>query len=244
MNDQPESTAIAIPEQTMLSVIERIATDPNADVDKLDRLLDMQERVLAREARVAFNAAFSEMQHEIPTVIERGKTNNGKYATLEDINEEIRPILQKWGFGILFRIKQTDSDIAVTGVLSHKTGHCEETTISLPRDTSGSKNNVQAVGSSTSYGKRYVLCALLNISTRGEDDDGRSSTAAKMVTTTMAETLRDILMECNSTTREWFMTQYGSVNSVPRDKYDALLAKLKAARDKAAKGGSDAAANN
>jgi hypothetical protein len=47
----------------------------------------------------------------------------------------------------------------------------------LPHDSTGSKNAVQAVGSSTSYGKRYTACALLNITSRGEDDDGE--TAAK-----------------------------------------------------------------
>ena len=41
----------------------------------------------------------------------------------------------------------------------------------LPLDTSGSKNGVQAVGSTVSYGKRYAICALLNIST-GDDTDG------------------------------------------------------------------------
>ncbi|WP_340146807.1 ERF family protein [Halomonas sp. PA16-9] len=47
----------------------------------------------------------------------------------------------------------------------------------LPADISGNKNAVQAFGSSTSYGKRYVLSALLNI-TRGQDDNGKPSTKA------------------------------------------------------------------
>lgn len=45
----------------------------------------------------------------------------------------------------------------------------------LPADVSGNKNAVQAFGSSTSYGKRYVLCALLNITTRGQDDNGHGA---------------------------------------------------------------------
>ena len=43
----------------------------------------------------------------------------------------------------------------------------------LPVDTTGSKNAVQAVGSSTAYGKRYVMEALLNLTSRGQDDDGK-----------------------------------------------------------------------
>jgi hypothetical protein len=41
----------------------------------------------------------------------------------------------------------------------------------MPIDTSGSKTSVQGIGSTVSYGKRYTLCALLNIST-GDDTDG------------------------------------------------------------------------
>jgi hypothetical protein len=48
----------------------------------------------------------------------------------------------------------------------------------LPFDNSGSKNTVQAIGSSVSYGKRYVLCMLLNISTGGEDNDGNGAPSA------------------------------------------------------------------
>lgn len=44
------------------------------------------------------------------------------------------------------------------------------TRLRLPPDLSGDKNSIQAVGSSVSYGKRYTACALLNITSRGEDD--------------------------------------------------------------------------
>jgi hypothetical protein len=63
--------------------------------------------------------------------------------------------------------------IKIVGILSHKQGYTQETEIILPSDTSGSKNAVQAIGSTISYGRRYVTCALLNIST-GDDNDGKS----------------------------------------------------------------------
>ena len=71
--------------------------------------------------------------------------------------------------------------ITVTGVLSHRLGHSEQTTMQLPTDITGAKNPVQAIGSSTSYGKRYVAMALLNISSRGEDDDGHSANPAPTI---------------------------------------------------------------
>ncbi|MEE3214546.1 MAG: ERF family protein, partial [Pseudomonadota bacterium] len=145
-----DSTAI-------IQVIERAALNPEVDIDKMERLLQMQERVLDRQALMAYSAAMAAMQTELPSIAERGKTNNGHYATLEDIVDTVRPIMKKYGFAVSFRIQTQERGIQVTGVLMHQDGHREETSMLLPADTSGSKNVVQAFGSSTSYGKRYVL---------------------------------------------------------------------------------------
>jgi hypothetical protein len=122
------------------------------------------------------------MQPKLPVVGERGgiKNNNGQvqstYALWEDINDAIRPLLAEHGFALSFKVGQAqDGKITITGILSHREGHQEETTLTLVHDSSGSKNSVQAVGSSVSYGKRYTAMALLNITTRGEDDDGKAA---------------------------------------------------------------------
>ena len=156
----------------IMSMIERVATSPDADINKLEKMLEMQERVLDRNAKQAFTADLAAMQEDLPRVIEHGEGHNkAKFAKLEDINDAIRPILHKYGFAVTFRIKNESNLIWVYTVLSHKQGHSEETSIPLALDTSGSKNPVQAVGSSISYGKRYGICAMLNIST-GDDVDG------------------------------------------------------------------------
>src|SRR5690606_24552765 len=135
----------------------------------------MHERMQARQAEQAFNAALSEMQDELPSIGERGNAaGRYTYALWEDINATIKPILKRHGFALTFRTDFSDG-IAVTGVLTHKDGHREETTIKLPADKSGNKNDVQAVASSVSYGKRYTAGALLNLISRGEDDDAFSA---------------------------------------------------------------------
>jgi len=166
----------------ILAVIERAARDSSVDIDKMERLLEMQERVNARNAKQAYDAALADMQPELPVISERGRILNrnsevqSTYAYWEDVNEHIRPILHRYGFALSFKTGRNGDMISVTGILSHKDGHREETTMDLPADNSGSKNAVQAVASSTSYGKRYTAFALLNITTKGEDDDGRSAT--------------------------------------------------------------------
>ncbi|MBY6207471.1 MULTISPECIES: ERF family protein [Halomonas] len=215
-----ESTAI-------IQVIERAALNPDVDIDKMERLLQMQERVLDRQAMMAYSAAMAAMQTELPSIAERGQGNNGAYATLEDIVDTVRPIMKQHGFAVSFRIQTQERGIQVTGVLMHKDGHREETSMLLPADTSGSKNAVQAFGSSTSYGKRYVLCALLNITTRGQDDNGHGAAPpVKVVTAFQAAQLKQLITACPVTTQEWFVGKYGDVERVPRSDFDKLRASL------------------
>lgn len=161
---------------SIIRVIERAAMNPNVDMEKMERLLEMQERIMERTARAAYAAAFSEMQPELPEIPEHGKGHgNITYALWEDINDLVKPVIAKHGFGISFRTGRDGPAVTVTAILTHREGHSEQTTMVLPIDSSGSKNAVQAVGSSTSYGKRYTAAALLNLTSRGEDDDGKKS---------------------------------------------------------------------
>lgn len=174
----------------VLSVIERTATNPEIDISKLEKLMEMHERIVARNAKSAYAAALSSMQAELPEIEENGRINYGKnkeegpsYALWEDINAAIKPVLAKWGFGLSFRTgHSSDGRVTVTGILSHKEGHQEETTMALMHDSSGAKNAVQAIGSSVSYGKRYTAAALLNLTSRDgleRDDNGTAAGAPR-----------------------------------------------------------------
>lgn len=156
---------------TLMAVIARAAADPQTDVEKMERLMSMYERIEARRSEAEFAEAMAVVQDKLPSIGERGDAaGRYKFALWEDINAAIKPILSAHGFALSFRTDFTDG-IAVTGVLSHRSGHSERTTIKLPADPSGNKNAVQAVASSVSYGKRYAAGALLNLTSHGEDDD-------------------------------------------------------------------------
>lgn len=186
----------------MLQVIERAASDPNVDIEKMERLLAMQKDIFAMRAKQAYLVALSEMQPELPVIEEHGKIRNktggvqSKYALWEDINEAFKPILTAHGFTLSFRTSGTTTEtVEVTGILSHREGHEETTVITLPTDQTGSKNAVQALGSSVSYGKRYTAGALLNITSRGEDDDGKAAGAPKFITDAQADELMALCEE-------------------------------------------------
>lgn len=189
---QQQPAAVSTGGDPFLMMIERAARDPLVDIDKMERLFRMKLDMEARAAKAAYLQALAEMQPKLPVITKHGviskneKDERGqktgkqeamtKYAKWEDVVEGITPILAAHGFSLSFRIAQpTEARVAVSGVLGHRDGHTEETTLALPIDSSGAKNNVQGWGSSVSYGKRYTALALLNISARGEDDDGGPS---------------------------------------------------------------------
>ncbi len=170
-----------VPSEQLAPVVllfERLAGNKDIDVAKLERLIAMQEHILAHEAKAAFNRAFATMQAEIPSIHESAAGDGGKwrYAPLEDIQSIVRPILVKHGFGLSFRTEWPDKGtIKVIGILTHRDGHERTSEFLADADTSGSKNAIQARGSAVSYGHRYTTKDLLNITTRGADDDGKSA---------------------------------------------------------------------
>jgi hypothetical protein len=171
------------PAQTtdVMTVIERVASNPDADITKLERLIELKRTIDADHARAEFYAAFAEMQGEIPEITEKGEIKvdgqvRSRFAKNEDIQKVVKPILQAHGFALSFRnefIPEMKA-LRVIGILSHRSGHSERDEFIAAADTSGSKNAIQALGSTRSYGQRYTTIALLNIATR-EDDDGHKS---------------------------------------------------------------------
>jgi hypothetical protein len=237
-----ETTAI-------VHMIERAARDPSVDIDKMERLLQMQERVMIRQAKAAYDAALAEMQPKLPVIGRRGKIEirakdakgertgavqqSTGYALWEDINEGIRPVLAEHGFALSFRVGLAqDGKIEVTGILSHREGHREQTTITLMHDSSGSKNAVQAVGSSTSYGKRYTAAALLNLTSRGEDDDGKVG-GTKPLTDEQMETIRSLIVQAGADIPLFCKyMKVDRVEDIPAEKYELAVTALKAKQAK------------
>jgi hypothetical protein len=59
-----------------------------------------------------------------------------------------------------------------------------------PPDTTGGKSNVQAVGSTNSFLRRYVACNIFNIVVVGDDDDGNGGTIDEAQAKTILELIK------------------------------------------------------
>lgn len=195
----------------LMEVIARAASDPSVDIDKMERLIAMQERVEARHADAAFTAAKIAMRPQLPVIDQRGRItirdkNNPdkiiqetKFARFEDIHAAVTPILTDFGFDVTFKngLSQ-DGKVRVTTILKHVGGHSEETYFDLPHDSSGSKNAVQAVGSSTSYAKRYGMLSILNIRVAGEDDDANTAIGEPPISVKQYDELQRLIISTQS----------------------------------------------
>lgn len=162
----------------------RSAVEGGADVDQLERLIALAKDVRREEARVAYCTALAAAKAEIdPTVYKAKKVDyTGKggrvayaHAELGDVVSHITPALSRHGLHLSWRTVPCDRSIEVTCTLAHSGGHSESTALRGAPDQSGSKNEIQQIGSTVTYLQRYTAKALLGIAEHGQDDDGRGS---------------------------------------------------------------------
>jgi hypothetical protein len=163
-----EETALVHRDPTDVArIIAEAAADPRVDVAKMERLLDMQMRVLARASEESFNRALARLKARLPRIAKNGAIvlKDGKtripYAKYEDIHEAITPLMHEEGFTVSYsaELVGNGSLIEVRATFRHADGHQDIGKAYLPlTDDSGAKNRVQGAGSILSYGKRYALC--------------------------------------------------------------------------------------
>ena len=167
----------------MMELIKSALTDSAITPEKLHGLLDFKERLDAKADQAEANAAFARVVKNMPIIRRNGAIDfssekKGKqkpifYAKFEDIQEAIRPIYEAEGFVVTYDSEPQDNTwTRWYAIATHSTGVQFKASVSLPLDTSGGKQNVQAGGSTASYGMRYATKALFALRFEGEDDDG------------------------------------------------------------------------
>jgi len=157
-----------------------LAIETKADPDRLDKLMDLQIKWEANQAKKAYVEAMTLFRAKCP-VIEKtrkvdfpGKGGNVsyKYAGLGEVIEQIKGLMSECGLSHSWRTSQTNGSISVKCIVTHIDGHGEETSLLAMPDNTGSKNSIQAVSSTVSYLERYTLFALLGLASQEMDDDG------------------------------------------------------------------------
>lgn len=171
--------SLATPSQLL-----QIAAQSGASIDQLERLMAMQERWEANEARKAFVQAMSAFKAEPLDIFKNkrvsfttrdGDTTTYNHAELSDVVGVVVPALSRHGLSHRWDVKQGDGRIRVTCFVTHRAGHTESVEMDAAPDASGKKNAIQQVASAITYMQRYTLLAVCGLATKevNRDDDGR-----------------------------------------------------------------------
>lgn len=177
LTEQPQGREVAAvtPAQML-----QIAVERGADLDKLEKLMQLQERWEANEARKSFVAALNAFKSSPPTISKNKHVTYGEgskkteydHATLDNVVNVIAPALSSHGLTHRWSTDQGEGGIAVTCTLTHAQGHSESVTLRAPADQSGGKNNIQAIASTVTYLQRYTLLSITGLAVQGMDTDG------------------------------------------------------------------------
>jgi ERF superfamily len=179
-----QAVAVRGPEiEPMLALVERATRDQTVDVEKMEKLLAMAERLQARKAESEYDQAMNAAQGEMGPVA-RDSDNpqtRSRYASYGALDRAVRPIYAAHGFSLSFGTRATGPDrVTITCRVSHRAGHTERVEIEMPADGKGAKGGdvqtkTHATGSAVSYGMRYLLKMIFNIAVGEYDDDGNAA---------------------------------------------------------------------
>lgn len=162
----------------------RQAVTGGADLDKLTKLLELQEKWDATQAKKAYHIAMAGFKANPPKigkdklVIIKHKNGPGStkysHASLANVCEKVNAGLSKHGLSAAWSTKQ-NGNVEVTCKITHIQGHSEETTLIAPADNTGLKNAIQQIASTVTYLQRYTLLALTGLAAHDQDDDGKGT---------------------------------------------------------------------
>ena len=190
----------------IMAMIERAATDSEFSVVKMEKMVDMYNQSLDRTARESYMRSMSACQAELPAVAKDAENSqtSSQYATIDSVNRAIVPVITKHGFSLTFGEDTSPKDncMRITCVIGHRDGHSTEGHhLDVPIDVAGikgaqNKTWTHAMGSTATYGRRYLTMMLFNVTLASEDDDGNVSGGAPIRDMINTEAHNHILELC------------------------------------------------
>jgi len=210
MNDLAEIDNREIAKPVSPTGMIQLAIQKGMDAAAIRELNALRKELKEEQARDAFIAAFAAFKKNPPSVLKnklvdfptaKGRTTY-MHATVDNVCEALDPALTEHGFCYRWETENLEGGIVrVTCVLIHEQGHSESTSLQAVNDSSGGKNAVQAVGSTTTYLQRYTLLLATGIVVRNADDDG--NTAGHEDPALTDAQIKELADGLNSTRSDW-----------------------------------------
>jgi hypothetical protein len=203
----------------------RIAVDKGADLDKLEKLMDLQARWEASQARKAYTEAMTALKSRDLTVRkDKSVSFSGTaytHSSLAEVVETVVRHMSEVGLSHRWTVAQDGKSITVQCVITHELGHSEAVSMTAPPDESGKKNQIQQIASTITYLQRYTLMSACGLASRDmPDDDGhgaRDKTEAEKIAEEWVDSMQSAstLAEL-SDRRDASAKAYGGTEHVPQ----------------------------
>jgi hypothetical protein len=207
----------------------------------VEKMMDLQDRFEKNEARKAFEAALAAAKAEIPVIRKNrhvgfeGKKDPTKrtdynHEDLGEIARTIDPILGRHGLSYRFETTNEINEPIVVTCVVFGHGHSIKNTLRGGRDDSGSKNGIQATGSTLTYLQRYTLKAALGLAAAADDDGASSEGESEFISPEQVAALEQLIKDTGGDLAKFL--QYAKVEKLGdlyASRYDAAVNVVKQA---------------
>lgn len=232
--------ALEIKQASFLELIEKVVSNPDISVEKMQVLLGMQLQMEDRRAAAEFDAAMILAQKEVEALPWDKKGDNNRYVSYPKIEKMLRPVREKHGF-----VQSYDTEVSpVAGQMifccdvSHSGGHTKRYRLPMSIDGQGPKGGgvmtgAQAVGNGTSYAMRYLDKMIWNIPMLVDKDDNDGAKIEPNITEDQVATLQSLIDEVKADKPKFLKyMKVGNLASITAPKYKDAVAALEKKRQK------------
>ena len=245
----PQGAAPMAPAVAGMDVSEIIAkaVEAGTGVEAIEKLVDLQGRMMEQSAKKALFSALAGFRRECPPIKKtssvrptRGGGMTFRFASLDEIARTIQPFIDKYRLAYYWSSERTANGLKVTCHIMHEEGATHSASFEAPIDD-GRMNQIQKVGSTQTYAQRYSLISALGLTTTDQDDDGNGATPAPVATLSeeQAANLDAMLDEIGNGERDRLLAYardtWGadSVRAIPANQYAHLVGVLEKKRSAA-----------
>jgi len=210
---------------TMLDTfIQRGVTAEN--VAAFEKLVEVHERMQAKDAEKQFNSAFVALQSDLPVIVATTVIpNRGKYERFEDVAKVVNPLLVKHGFSVSFSMDVRENRVIETCHLRHTAGHSQSNSFAVR--TGKADTDTQADCKAATTAKRNALLNCLNIVIRQDvlqDEEGDATLSGECVDFAQAQYLKEQVKETGTDEAAFLAyAQAKGYDAIPKASYDRLV---------------------
>lgn len=181
-----------------------LAVEKGTPVEQLAQLVELHEKMEAREAAKEFAIAMAAFQQECPSIYKSktakittqgGGSYSYSYAELDHIARTVNPILAKYGLSYSWDTAIDKGFLTCICTVRHLNGHKTESRFSLPTESKSAMSEQQKYGAALTFAQRRSLSSALGLTTTDEDSEAAPDADPTPITDDQVIELEDLIAE-------------------------------------------------